>query len=272
MPLDDLTGKKFGLLTVVKRNEKRPKNRVSYWDCICDCGGNKTTRGSALKAGKVKSCGCLQEQYKKSHTTMKDIIGKRFGRLLVVEMVDERSKCGEIKYLCKCDCGNEKIIVGTSMRNGSTRSCGCLISEETARRAKIHGQSNTRLYKIWSGMIERCINPNRNEYMYYGGRGINVCNEWLNDFKSFYEWAMSHGYSDDLSIDRIDVNGNYCPENCRWATPKEQSDNTRKTVHITVNGVTKNATDWAKTIGVGRSTISRHVKKGDIEEYISSML
>ena len=194
---------------------------------VCDCGGKKTTRGSSLRAGKVKSCGCLQKQYSESHTTMKDMVGQKFGRLFVIKAVAERTKCGEVKYLCKCDCGNEKIIVGTSIRNGSTKSCGCILSEETAKRAKTHGQSKTRLYRIWHGMLDRCNNHNRHEYMYYGGRGITVCDEWM-EFEPFYKWAMSHGYAYDLTIDRINNDGNYEPNNCRWVTMKEQAKNKRK--------------------------------------------
>lgn len=227
MLIYDLTGKKFGLLTVIKRSEKRPKNRVTYWDCVCECGGKIATRGSSLRAGKVNSCGCLQKQYYKSHTTIKDITGQRFGRLFVVKMVDDRTKCGEIKYLCKCECGNEKIIVGTSLKNGSSKSCGCILSEETSRRSRTHGQSNTRLYRIWHGMLDRCNNHNRHEYKYYGGRGITVCPEWMK-FEPFYEWSISHGYSDDLTIDRIDNDGNYEPNNCRWVTMQVQTRNRRK--------------------------------------------
>ena len=121
-------------------------------------------------------------------------------------------------------------------------------------------------------MHDRCYNPNRREYEGYGGRGIQVCDAWKDDFQAFYDWSMENGYSDDLSIDRQDNEGNYEPSNCRWTTRKVQSDNTRLTVHITVNGETKNITEWAEAIGVARSTISRHNKLGDVVEYISARL
>lgn len=272
MRYKDLTGQRFGRLVVEKLSEKRDSTRALYWDCKCDCGGTKAVRGTTLTAGKARSCGCLSEEYRKKGSTKVNIVGQRFERLVVISETDERTKCGEVKYLCKCDCGNTKVIIGTSLRNGNTRSCGCLISEGTSERAKTHGMSKTRIYKIWAGMHDRCYNPNRKEYESYGGRGIQVCDEWKDNFQAFYDWSMENGYSDDLSIDRENNEGNYEPSNCRWTTRKVQSDNTRQTVHITVNGDTKNIGEWAETIGVARSTISRHYKLGDVVDYISARL
>lgn len=268
----DLTGQRFGRLVVERMSDKQGATRATYWECRCDCGGTKTARGTFLRAGKVNSCGCLHKEYLRKGSTKKDMVGQLFGRLTVIAETDERTKCGEVKYLCKCDCGNTKVISGTTLRNGKTRSCGCLLSEESSKRAKTHGMSKTRLFNIWTGMHDRCYNPNRKEYESYGGRGIQVCDEWKDNFQAFYDWSMENGYSDDLSIDRQENEGNYEPSNCRWTTRKEQSDNTRLTVHITVNGETKNITEWAEAIGVARSTISRHNKLGDVVEYISARL
>lgn len=229
-------------------------------------------RGTSLRAGRVNSCGCMMEERYKSGSTKIDIIGQRFGRLTVIEETSERTKCGEVKYLCLCDCGNTKVKAGTALRYGNTRSCGCLLAESSSKRARTHGQSKTRLFRIWAGMKDRCTNPNRHEYKGYMGRGITVCEEWMNDFSAFRDWSMENGYSDTLTLDRIDNDGPYSPENCRWTTRKAQGNNTRLTVHITVDGVTKNIGDWAATIGVARSTMSRHVKNGDAVEYISKRL
>lgn len=268
----DMIGQRFGRLVVEKMSDKKGATRAVYWDCRCDCGGTKTARGTSLRAGTVNSCGCLMEERYKKGPTKIDIIGQRFGRLMVVEETADRTKCGEVKYLCLCDCGNTKIVAGTSLRYGKTKSCGCLSAESTSERARTHGKSKTRIYKIWAGLRDRCSNPNRHEFADYMGRGITVCKEWEDDFQAFYDWSMANGYSEKLTIDRIDNDGPYSPDNCRWTTRKAQSDNTRLTVHITVDGETKNITDWANTIGVARSTISRHVKSGDAEDYISSRL
>ena len=154
------------------------------------------------------------------------MIGKRFGRLTVLEecTVDKPGRF----YKCVCDCGNTtRPIYAPSLRLGRTKSCGCIHREVLAARNTIHGKYHTRLHGVWNCMKQRCNNPNNQKYKDYGGRGIKVCEEWLHDFQSFYDWAMSNGYADGLSIDRKDVNGDYEPSNCRWATMKEQRHNRR---------------------------------------------
>ncbi|QQE75199.1 hypothetical protein [Brevibacillus composti] len=155
-----------------------------------------------------------------------DLTNQRIGRLTVL------SRSGNIgkhpAWLCKCDCGKTTTVRGDHLRNNLIRSCGCLEEENRKNGANTkHGGRNSRLYEIWSGMLKRCNNPNSHSYENYGGRGIKVCDDWL-DFSKFRDWALKHGYSDSLSIDRINNDGNYEPSNCRWTDAKTQANNRRK--------------------------------------------
>lgn len=152
--------------------------------------------------------------------------GDKFWRLTVVKATDKRLQ-RSIVYECACDCGNIVYTTRTRLVKGLTKSCGCLQKERASELNKKHGMSNTKLFNIWQDMCKRCFYENHHAYNYYGGRGITVCNEWKNDFLSFYNWSISNGYKEGLSIDRINNNGNYCPENCRWTTMKIQSSNRR---------------------------------------------
>lgn len=158
-----------------------------------------------------------------------DLTGQKFGRLTVLERTENKGI--QVCWKCQCDCENITTTTSYHLRHGHTQSCGCLQKERTVKAHKTHGKLQTRLHGIWTGMKARCFNPNRKMYQYYGGRGIKVCDEWKDSFQAFYDWAMSNGYEDHLTIDRIDNDGNYCPENCRWVSVQTQNCNKRSGGH-----------------------------------------
>lgn len=157
-----------------------------------------------------------------------DLTGKKFGRLKVVRYYGS-NKNGRALWLCQCECGNTKVIVGNSLINKATISCGCYNKEHSKNIHTKHNMSYSKIYKVWNGMKTRCYNKNFLYYCNYGGRGIKICDEWKNDFSKFYEWAINNGYKEGLTIDRINNDGNYEPNNCRWVTRAEQNRNKRYT-------------------------------------------
>lgn len=180
-------------------------------------------------------------------------LGKRFGRLIVI--AESESRNGNSYWDCWCDCGNEATVSAPALKSGHTQSCGCIKNELLAARSRKHAMSGERAYRIWAGMKSRCRNKNHKNYAQYGERGIAVCDEWKS-FEGFYRWALSSGYTDELTIDRIDVNGDYCPENCRWATVKEQQNNRRDNLPLVkANGKEMTISDWAKQTGLSYGKI-----------------
>lgn len=194
-----------------------------------------------------------------------DMTGMRFGRLVAISKTNERSANGSVKWLFRCDCGNEVVIDGSSVRNGSVKSCGCYHVECATMQGankRVHGREPERLYNIWCGMKSRCYNPNAPKYHRYGARGIKVCKEWASDFTAFRDWALTHGYADNLSIDRIDNDGNYEPANCRWATMKQQNRN-RSTNHmVDYHGKSVTLVEYAEKTGMDYDALKRRVYNG----------
>ena len=178
---------------------------------------------------------------------LKDLTGMKFNMLTVISRA-ENAKSGKARWNCLCDCGKMTIVTGSNLINEAVKSCGCLSSATATQRCTTHGKSKTRIYQVWFGMKRRCNDPKMQSYKYYGMRGIYVCDEWDNSFQTFYDWAISHGYSDNLTIDRIDNNGPYSPDNCRWVTRQEQDNNRRRCIMICYQGRTQNLMQWCKEL------------------------
>lgn len=190
-----------------------------------------------------------------------DLTRKRYGRLTVIELAGRDSR-GKVMWKCQCDCGNTTVVRADCLRDGNTASCGCLQKERMRDWATTHGGSGTRLHTIWLGMRSRCFCHSDHAYHNYGARGITICDEWRDSFEAFRDWALANGYRDDLTIDRIDNDGNYCPENCRWETKKQQSNNERKNRWITHNGEKHTIAQWSELTGINPETLRGRLNKG----------
>lgn len=188
-----------------------------------------------------------------------NIIGKKFGRLTVLKEV--KTKYKDRYFLCKCECGNEKIIRGSHLTTNATISCGCYRDEKITKLNTTHHLSKSRIYSIYKDIIKRCTNQSHSTYKNYGGRGIIICEEWKNDFLCFYNWAINNGYKEDLTIDRINVNGNYEPDNCRWITKKQQSNNKRNSHYLTFKGQTSTIAEWGEKLNIRASKIRKRINQ-----------
>lgn len=189
-----------------------------------------------------------------------DLTNKRFNKLLVIEKVDNQNY--KTMWKCICDCGNETFVTTSNLTCNRVKSCGCLKNEQLIKRSTTHNQRHTNLYEVWKTMKQRCFNPNNSSYKNYGGRGIIVCDEWKNNFTSFYEWSILNGYKKGLTIDRIDNNSNYCPENCRWTDRTTQANNSRWNKHIIINGKDDTLANWLRHYNLTYDKYYKRIKKG----------
>ena len=233
----DLTGQRFGRFFVIKRVQNNKDGRA-MWLCRCDCGNERVVPGKSLRNGHTQSCGCLNKE-RISEASLIDHTEERFGMLTVLSRSDDYVAPNgkrHVTWRCRCDCGKETIVDACMLVTGRTKSCGCLVAESARSRFTTHGGRKDRLYKTFANMKNRCYNENSTDYMYYGARGIKLCDEWLNDYSAFKKWAYENGYDDkakhgECTIDRIDVNGNYEPSNCRWVSMSVQSKNRRNVIN-----------------------------------------
>lgn len=204
---------------------------------------------------------------------MEDLINKKFNRLLVIRKVADKKTLLE----CLCDCGKTVYTYPKDLISGNVKSCGCYRLDRIKKLQSKHNMAHTRLYGIWKGLRQRCDFSWGKSYDRYGGRGIKVCDEWDNDFTAFYDWAISNGYDENApfgqcTIDRIDTNKDYCPENCRWVTLKEQANNRTNTLFYTYNNETHSLADWARIINIDYQTLYTriHKKHWDIERALTT--
>lgn len=250
-----MIGKKFGKLTVIEELPERTKAHKKRYRCICECGNYHDVVGSSLRSGMVKTCG-------KCHSYLN--IGEKYGKLTVLEYSNKKRPNGARIYKCKCECGNITYVDVYSLRNGNTRSCGCLTKTQGGKATL-----NKRLHNCWCDMRSRCYNVNNKAYEHYGGRGIIVCDDWKEDYQAFYNWSMNNGYNDMLTLDRIDVNKNYSPNNCRWANWETQRNNKRTTIKITINNITKSLKQWCRYLNLNYSMVYARYRKGiNITEFL----
>lgn len=260
----DLTGKTFGRLTVLKRVSNNKWNNVC-WLCQCSCKEQTQVvlEGSRLLSGNTSSCGCLQRELTSKRST-KDLTGQSFGRLTVLRRVENSAPMssrpnGVIQYECQCSCPNKtKLIVRSgNLSNHHTLSCGCLQKEATSEAKTIWRTDTERqLADRFKCIKQRCYDPNCDTFKEYGGRGITICDEWLNDKRKFVEWSIANGFNPDLEIDRINKppydknqDGPYAPWNCRWITKLVNANNKRSNVYVDIEGVRHTIADWARLCG-----------------------
>lgn len=259
----DLSGYKFDRLSVIKLSENSTYGKY-LWLCKCICGNFTEIRSCDLLSGNTKSCGCYrkEEVSKRFSKDWNQLIGRKFGELIVlgVNFIDK-------KLHCQCDCGNYTYVKGKHLISGHTKSCGCLQKKTIGNLNRKHNLSNSKEHRIWGNMKSRCTNPNVDRYKDYGGRGIKVCDRWLDKEHGFENFLEDMGKCPKgLTLDRKDNNGNYSPDNCRWATRKEQNNNKRNLNLIEIDGKKMSLTIAAELLGVSRNTIYNRLKSDKLRK------
>ncbi|UVD43225.1 deoxyuridine 5'-triphosphate protein [Enterococcus phage TJE2] len=262
-----LAGTTFGKWYVKERDTSK-KGRA-YWICECSCGRTvQSIPSGTLTTGASVMC--------KQCANEKSLVGKTFGRLTVIKDSGERATNGSILWECKCSCGKTSLVRGSELIGGRTKSCGCYSTDVLKKVATKHGLSKvngkpTKLFRAWASMKQRCYNKNHASYKDYGGRGITICSEWRENFEAFHDWAMTNGFSDDLSIDRIDNDKGYSPDNCRWVDAKTQIRNRRNTVTYEWQGKEYTRAELSRLTGINEQTIASRLNKGfSLEEVLFS--
>ena len=240
----DLTGQSFGRWIVEGRAPNCKKGNAR-WKCKCSCGAKREVQGYTLKAGKSTSCGCISREI-----SSPDISGQKFNKLKVIKRIGS-DKNRQSLWECLCDCGNTTQVIGSYLKAGHTKSCGCLL-----HHALKHGKSGNSSYNSWRAMKARCLNPNSKGYERYGGRGISVCDEWIDEFAAFDEYMGAR--PEGTTLERLDSNGNYEPGNCCWATPRDQMANRGVSYLVEYNGKVMMLEEAIRQSGRSHNYIKKH--------------
>lgn len=251
----NLVGQKFGRWTVVERETNRSR---PYWRCECECGESRAVSQQSLLRGLSASCGCFRSE--KAKQKLIDMIGLRFGSLVVISRSSHRSG-KHVTWECACDCGNKSVVSGTKLRSGHTKSCGCAKVAEIVKRSLTHGKCMTPEYRVWTGIKSRCFGKKTRSYKDYGGRGVTMCKKWRDSFEAFYD-DMGPRPSPDHSIERLDNDGNYEPGNCVWATRCIQCRNKRNNVVVRFQGSEVLLMELCENLGLRHSLIRRRLYSG----------
>lgn len=260
--MKDLTGQIFGRLTILVPCGKDKKGNY-LWLCSCACGKEVKVSSSNLISGHTTSCGCIKKEgeAKKKQNTDTRLIGLVVNGITFISRAG-KNKHGTYLWVCKCYCGTLFETVPQNIFQGTVKSCGCLVIETRGMSSRTHGMSKTVLYRRWSNMHERCRSDSKRVKRNYKDRGITVCEEWSH-FEPFYEWAQKNKFTSDLELDRIDNNSGYSPENCRWATRKQQARNTSVNRLVCYNGEEKLVIEWAEEYNISEELLrSRLFKLG----------
>lgn len=250
----DLTGRRFGKLTVIRRGENH--GHYLKWICQCDCGNVKESTGNHLKNGSVKSCGCYKDHYREQIAKRtKDMAGKTFGRLKVIDQYFT-GRSGNAYWNCVCECGNKVIVAGRSLRSGHTVSCGCAQLDAV----KTHGLSYHPLYKIWKGIIARCHDGSHPAYDLYGAKGIEVCQAWRDSMQNFIDDMGPRPKG--TSIDRLDGTKGYSKDNCQWATMTQQQNNRTNNKWVVYEGMPFNHKQLCNYLGISYGATRQRIHRG----------
>lgn len=254
------TGLVYGKLTVVSEAGFSKYHQRTFWNCDCDCGNKCSIQGKLLSSGTTKSCGCLRRK------PLDDLSGKKFGFYTVIRFVDNNIPEKRVnRFLCRCDCGTENVLTSSQINSSKTQSCGCKTNEIISRKKSTHGATRngkrTKEYRTWRSIKDRCYLKTSKSYHNYGGRGIVMCQAWLNSFGEFFK-DMGMSPLKISSIERINNKGNYEPGNCEWSTPKLQARNKRTNIFATHAGKNQCSLDWSSELKIPYWTVLRRLKIG----------